>query len=173
MSISATGAFADLFEGCLLGVLVRRAHAAPARHQLLPPQMATHLPTAEERLPDVQLVDAPLLCLHRQVDSSIVFEIWNGIVPQLQQMGLLAEGGRREQEPRLTMVFDRNGWSPRLFRELRAIGIAVVTWIKGPQKQRWPDSAFRKAAIPARHQRQPALVTTHPSLAAEQVAGLL
>ena len=173
---------------------------------------------------------APLLCVHRQVDSSIVSEIWNGIVPQLQQMGLLAEGGQRQQEPRLTLVFDRNGWSPRLFRELRAIGIAVVTWIKGPQKQRWPDSAFRKAAIPvraplgpatlqgqlaerklelgqgcqareirfwigrrlrgtgksgqprqprqlagkpARHQRQPALVTTHPSLAAEQAAGLL
>ena len=78
------------------------------------------------------------------------------IVPQLRQMGLVAEGGEREREPRLTLVFDRDGWSPRLFRELRAIGIAVVTWIKGPQRQRWPDSAFRKAAIPGRAPLGPA-----------------
>ena len=63
----------------------------------------------------------PLLCLHRQVDSSIVSEIWNGIVPQLQQMGLLAEGGMREDEPRLTLVFKRDGWSPRLIPRARAL----------------------------------------------------
>ena len=172
----------------------------------------------------------PLLCLHRQVDAGMVSEIWNGIVPQLRKMGLVGEGGETEQEPHLTLVFDREGWSPRLFRELRAQGIAVVTWIKGPQAERWPDSEFREAAIPLRAplgpatlegqlaerelqlgadcqareirfwidrrlrgtgkggqprkpcelagqpgpgQRQPALLTTHPSLAAEQAAGLL
>lgn len=122
--------------------------------------------------------------------------IWNGIVPQLQQIGLLAKGGQREDEPRLTLVFGRNGWSPRLFRDLRVFAIAVVTWIKGPQQQRWVESAFRKAAIPvraslgpatlegrlaerklvgkpARHKRRSALVTTHPSLAVEQAAGLV
>ena len=174
---------------------------------------------------------APLLCLHRQVDAGMVAEIWNGIVPQLQQMGLVAQGGEtQQQEPRLTLVFDREGWSPRLFRELRAIGIAVVTWIKGAQPERWPDSEFREASIPVRApcgpallegqlaerkldlgagckareirfwidrrlrgtgkggqprkplelagkpgpgQRQPALLTTHPSLAAAPAAGLL
>ena len=136
---------------------------------------------------------APLLCLHRQVDAGMVAEIWNGIVPQLQQMGLVAQGGEtQQQEPCLTLVFDREGWSPRLFRELRAKGIAVVTWIKGAQAERWPDSEFREASIPVRApcgpallegqlaerkpgpgQRQPALLTTHPSLAAAQAAGLL
>ena len=89
---------------------------------------------------------APLLCLHRQIDDGMVSEIWNGMVPQLRQLGLLAGAGA----PRLTLVFDREGWSPRLFRELRALGIAVVTWIKGPQAQRWPDSDFREAVIPVR-----------------------
>ena len=89
---------------------------------------------------------APLLCLHRQIDAGMVSEIWNGIVPQLRQLGLLAGAGA----PRLTLVFDREGWSPRLFRELRALGIAVVTWIKGSQAQRWPDSDFREAVIPVR-----------------------
>ena len=169
---------------------------------------------------------APLLCLHRQIDAGMVSEIWNGIVPQLRQLGLLAGAGA----PRLTLVFDREGWSPRLFRELRALGIAVVTWIKGSQAQRWPDSDFREAVIPVRapggsarlegqlaerpydlgagcqareirfwidrrvrgtgqrgqprkplelagrpgpEQRQPALLTTHPDLTAEQAAGLL
>ena len=172
---------------------------------------------------------APLLCLHRQIDDGMVSEIWNGIVPQLRQLGLLAGAGATAA-PRLTLVFDREGWSPRLFRELRALGIAVVTWIKGPQAQRWPDSDFREAVIPVRapggsarlegqlaerpyalgagcqareirfwidrrvrgtgqrgqprkplelagrpgpDQRQPALLTTHPDLTAEQAAGLL
>ncbi len=147
---------------------------------------------------------APLLCLHRQVDDGLVSEIWNGMVPQLRQLGLLAGAGPTAT-PRLTLVFDREGWSPQLFRELRALGIAVVTWIKGPQAQRWPDSAFREAVIPVRtpggssrlegqlaerpydlgagcqareirfwgDRRQPALLTTHPELAAEQAAGLL
>ena len=101
---------------------------------------------------------APLLCLHRQVDDGMVSEIWNGIVPQLRQLGLLAAEGEPadEQEPRLTLVFDRQGWSPRLFRELRARGIAVVTWIKGAQAERWPDSEFRAAAIPLRGPLGPA-----------------
>ncbi len=92
---------------------------------------------------------APLLCLHRQIDAGMVSEIWNGIVPQLRQLGLLAGAGATAA-PRLTLVFDREGWSPRLFRELRALGIAVVTWIKGSQAQRWPDSDFREAVIPVR-----------------------
>ena len=173
---------------------------------------------------------APLLCLHRQVDDGMVREIWHGIVPQLRQLGLLAEDGGAESEPSLTLVFDREGWSPQLFRELRALGIAVVSWRKGAQGERWPESEFRAAAIPVRTplgaatlegrlaerkvdlggsgevreirfwidrrlrgtgkgggqrqprelggqpgptQRQPALVTTHPSLAAAQAAGLL
>ena len=173
---------------------------------------------------------APLLCLHRPVDDGMVREIWAGIVPQLRQLGLLPEQAGADSEPSLTLVFDREGWSPQLFRELRKVGIAVVSWRKGAQAQRWPQSEFRAAAIPLRTplgeavaegqlaeravelgagcqareirfwierrlrgtgkggqarqarqlagapsdtQRQPALVTTHASLAAEQVAGLL
>ena len=173
---------------------------------------------------------APLLCLHRQVDDGMVREIWSGIVPQLRRLGLLPEQAGADGEPSLTLVFDREGWSPQLFRELRKAGIAVVSWRKGAQAERWPQSEFRAAAIPLRtplgeavaegrlaertvelgagcqareirfwidrrlrgtgkggqprqprqlagapsdRQRQPALVTTHPSLAAAQVAGLL
>ena len=180
---------------------------------------------------------APLLGLHRQVDGGMVRAIWQRIVPQLQQLGLLPAAPDPEAEPVLTPVFDREGWSPQLFHELRAQGVAVVTWIKGPQEERWPASEFAAATIPVRApggpgalegevaerklelefgpdkartvleareirfqadrrlrgqgrngqprkplelagqpregQRQPSVLTTHPSLPAEQVAGLL
>ena len=180
---------------------------------------------------------APLLGLHRQVDGGMVRAIWQRIVPQLQQLGLLPAAPDPEAEPVLTPVFDREGWSPQLFHELRAQGVAVVTWIKGPQEERWPASEFAAATIPVRApggpgalegrvarrklelefgpatartvleareirfradrrlrgqgqhgqphkplelsgqpgkgQRQPAVLTTHPRLPAEQVAGLL
>ena len=91
------------------------------------------------------------------MDDGTVSEIWNGIMPQLRQLGLLAaEGAAQEEEPRPTLVFDRQGWSPRRFRELRARGIAVVTEIEGSQAERWPDSEFREAAIPVRGTLGPA-----------------
>ena len=157
---------------------------------------------------------APLLCLHQQVDPGMVAELRSAIVPQLEALGLLEPWlGAGEQEPRLTLAFDREGWSPQLFAALQARGIACVTWRKGPQQERWLDEEFRAAEIPLRTpfgeeigrgciaeramsllpskvtvreirfwiderqppagRRQPSIVTTHPTMPAEQVAGLL
>ena len=85
-----------------------------------------------------------LLGGHKAVDTSVVAEIQDGI------------------GPRLTLVFDREGWSPALFAELRRRGIAVISWGKGEQAERLPVQEF-----------QPAAITTHPNLSLEQVAGLL
>ncbi len=60
---------------------------------------------------------APLLCVHKALDTSLVAEIRDAIVPRLEQLGLLA-GEADEQRPRLTLVFDREGWSPELFASL-------------------------------------------------------
>ena len=175
---------------------------------------------------------APLLCLHQQVDPGMVAELRSAIVPQLEALGLLEPWlGAGQQEPRLTLAFDREGWSPQLFAALQARGIACVTWRKGPQQERWLDAEFRAAEIPLRTpfgeeigrgclaeramsllpskltvreirfwiderqppagrsgqrrkarsqagkppagRRQPSIVTTHPTMPAEQVAGLL
>ncbi len=155
---------------------------------------------------------APLLCLHRQVDDGMVREIRMRIVPQLQELGLRPDAPDPEAEPVLTLVFDREGWSPQLFHELRAKGVAVVTWIKGPQegqvaerklelefgpakartvleareirfradrrlrgrgKNDKPRKPLQLFGQPGKGQRQPSVLTTHPSLPAEQVAGLL
>ena len=151
-------------------------------------------------------------------------------MPQLEDWGLAGTDPASEQEPGLTLVFDRAGWSPALFAELRRKGIAVISWHKGAQPEQWPRAEFqaRRFAVPGplgavqlegwaaerkldlgkhgklreirfwierrrpqtgrsgqprkpleRHgepgpgQRQPALVTTHPSLPLEELAGLL
>ena len=53
---------------------------------------------------------APLLCLHRQVDDGMVREIWQRIVPQLEELGLVPQEPVPAAEPLLTLVFDREGW---------------------------------------------------------------
>ena len=93
---------------------------------------------------------APLLCIHKQVDPKMVAEIRHGIVPQLEALGLLAPTAGAAAEPRLTLVFDREGWSPQLFRWLAAKGIACITWRKGAQTERWPDSEFRPERVTVR-----------------------
>ena len=80
-----------------------------------------------------------------------VAELRSAIVPQLEGLGLLEpRPGAGELEPRLTLAFDREGWSPQLFAQLQARGIACVTWRKGPQQERWLDAEFRAAEIPLR-----------------------
>jgi hypothetical protein len=48
----------------------------------------------------------------------------------------LAPAGRR-----LTVLFDRGGWSPRLFARLSALGVDVITYRKGKRRQ-LPRSQF-------------------------------
>ena len=56
---------------------------------------------------------APLLCLHKQVDPGMVAELRSAIVPQLEALGLLEPWlGAGQQEPRLTLAFDREGSVP-------------------------------------------------------------
>ena len=66
------------------------------------------------------------------------------IVPRLESRGLLGPW-QEGDPPRLTVAFDREGWSPALFAGLRAQGIAVPSWVKGAQEERWPDAAFAPA----------------------------
>lgn len=42
----------------------------------------------------------------------------------------------------LTIVFDRGGWSAKLFARLRALGVHILTYRKG-NKEKLPQSAFR------------------------------
>ena len=94
-----------------------------------------------------QLGGAPLLCVHKGVSGAVAAEIREGIVPRLEELGL-AGAGADPDRPQLTLVFDRNGWSPPLITALQKRGIAVISWCKGEQAERWPENEFQQRSIP-------------------------
>jgi len=55
---------------------------------------------------------------------------------------ILPEVRRLVGERRVTVVFDREGWSPKFFRELSVQGFDVLTYRKGAYTA-WPVRAFR------------------------------
>ena len=50
--------------------------------------------------------------------------------------------------PALTLVFDREGWSPDLFKRLARRGIACITWHKNFTGEDWPQEDFRTLEVP-------------------------
>ena len=96
---------------------------------------------------------SPLLCLHKGLDPKMVKALEGDIVPQLAALGVLPADAPdltvpEPGKPALTLVFDREGWSPALFRRLAQRGIAVITWHKGFKGEDWPAAAFHRLAVP-------------------------
>ena len=153
----------------------------------------------------------PLLCVHKPLDPKMVKALEHDIVPQLEALGVLPEHAPdltvpNSGAPALTLVFDREGWSPAVFRRLARRGLAVITWHKNFKGPPWPESDFREVDTPLfgpahthasrvvlaekpvelsnaltvrqirrrlDNGRQVALITTHPTMTMEQVAGAM
>lgn len=153
----------------------------------------------------------PFLCVHKKLDYGMVKAIEGDVVGELGSLGVLdgavdITGEDRSVEPVITMVFDREGWSPDLFRRLARRGIACITWHKNFKGKDWPEEEFEKVSVavygPAQNRssevrlaeksislknglevrqirrlldngRQVPLVTTHPSMSTEEVAGAM
>ena len=87
----------------------------------------------------------PLLCVPLQVDPGLVQAVESEVLPELDAAGLerrrsdLTAGGG---EPDVTLVFDREGWSPEQFLRLAREGVACITWRKGAAGPDWPASEF-------------------------------
>ena len=95
----------------------------------------------------------PLLCLHQALDPKLIKAIEQDVVPQLQQLGVMPEAPpdltRPEAgAPALTLVFDREGWSPDLFKRLARRGIACITWHKNFKGEDWPEEDFHPLEVP-------------------------
>ena len=95
----------------------------------------------------------PLLCLHKTLDPKMVGAIEADVVPALQDLGIvdaqapdLTAGA--PGHPALTLVFDREGWSPDLFRRLARRGIACLTWHKNFSGENWPVEDFSAVSVP-------------------------
>ena len=95
----------------------------------------------------------PLLCVHKDLDPRMTQALEYDILPALAALGLPGPAApdltvARDAAPALTLVFDREGWSPALFARLARRGIAVITWHKGFRGEDWPEPAFRTVAVP-------------------------
>ena len=111
---------------------------------------------------------APFLCLHQEVDPGMVRILRETILPELREMGVLpAEAD--PAAPALTLVFDREGWSPALFRHLASCGIACITWRKGRKQPDWPADEFSQHAVPL---HGPGGMREAPALLAERTVTL-
>ena len=95
----------------------------------------------------------PFLCLNKALDPTLTHALEKDILPSLEALGVLGPDAPDltlpdAGEPALTLVFDREGWSPALFRRLARRGVAVVTWHKGFKGEAWPEADFRTATVP-------------------------
>ncbi len=95
----------------------------------------------------------PLLCLHKPLDPKMVAAIEADVVPALQELGIVGAGApdltaEHPGQPALTLVFDREGWSPDLFRRLARRGVACLTWHKNFRGEDWPAEDFGAMTVP-------------------------
>ena len=87
---------------------------------------------------------APFFVLTQPVNPGLIAVLRQSIVPRL-----LAEAPQPSVEalaadlllPRFTLIFDREGYSPDFFAELKAQRIAILTYHKYPG-EKWPASEF-------------------------------
>jgi hypothetical protein len=80
---------------------------------------------------------APILIVTQPINSGLIAALRTDLVPQLLAMMPTAPAGA----PRFTVVFDREGYSPELFSELKAHDIAILTYHKFPSEP-WPQAEF-------------------------------
>ena len=91
---------------------------------------------------------APLLCLHKALDPKLVKALEHDVVPHLVELGVVPQAAPdltkpQARAPALTLVFDREGWSPDLFQRLARRGVACITWHKNFKGEDWPPADFR------------------------------
>jgi transposase-like protein len=87
---------------------------------------------------------APFFVLTQPVNPGLIAVLRQHIVPRL-----VAEAPQPDAEvleadallPRLTLIFDREGYSPDFFAELKAQRIAILTYHKFPG-EKWPAAEF-------------------------------
>jgi len=93
----------------------------------------------------------PFLYVNKEVDPGLIATLRQDVVPWLEKLvPKSAEQVQRLAADPLahwfTLVFDREGFSPDLFKELRAKRIAILTYRKFA-KEDWPVQEFRSYQV--------------------------
>jgi hypothetical protein len=135
-------------SGAALGFLYVDGHVRVYHgKRVLPKAHVTQMRIAMPATTDYWINDAkgePLFVVTAQANA--------GMVKMLPP--LLAEMRKLIGERRVTIVFDRGGWSPRLFQKILAAGFDVLTYRKG-HSPRVPEAQFhdRSATLDGRKVR--------------------
>lgn len=74
----------------------------------------------------------PLFFVTTEANNSLLSTIEDHIIPELKRLS---------KKQRVTMVFDREGWSPDRFLKWRDSGVDVLTYRKGKYEP-WPEDCF-------------------------------
>jgi hypothetical protein len=96
---------------------------------------------------DTWLHDAdggPLLVVTSEMNAGLT-QVLEAIVSEAKA---LVPAGQR-----LTVLFDRGGWSPRLFARLNALGVNIITYRKG-KRRLLPRSQFSEYKVPEDGQKK-------------------
>lgn len=93
----------------------------------------------------------PFFYVNQAVDPGLIATLRTELVPWLEAHAPLSDEQRQRlaadaRQPRFTLIFDREGYSPEFFSELEKQRIAVVTYHKFPGPD-WPAAEFAARAV--------------------------
>ncbi len=94
----------------------------------------------------------PFFYVNQEVDHGLVQALRGDVLPWLEaNVPLSAEHQQRmaadPREPRFTVIFDREGYSPDLFLELQQQRIAALTYHRYPEGEDWRADEFQEQAV--------------------------
>ena len=75
----------------------------------------------------------PLFFVTAQANDSLLSMLEKEVIPKLQELA--------GKDRRVTLVFDREGWSPKSFHRWYKAGIDIITYRKG-KYDAWPEDCF-------------------------------
>jgi hypothetical protein len=98
----------------------------------------------------VNALDGEPFCYFNQaVDHGLVQALRGDVLPWLEaNVPVSAEHRRRmAEDPRFTVIFDREGYSPDLFRELQQQRIAALSYHRYPDGEDWRAEEFQEQTV--------------------------
>ena len=141
----------------------------------------------------------PVMMVMGELTEKLQTAIEHLIIPQLQQTNLLSARTPDDQQPRCTFIFDREAYEPAFFHRLwTEYKIAIITYRKNV-KDTWSENSFKSSTVSVLQQpvnmylceaetelgsylfreirrlgkdgHQTSIVTTHPTLETNLIAG--
>jgi transposase len=131
-----------------VGVLYVDGHVRPyhGRKHNLPKAHVARRRLAMDATTDFWVHDThaePLFVVTAEANNSLLSMLKGRILPKVRE---LVGKGRR-----VTVIFDREGWSPKSFEEMVGDDFDVTTYRKGKQEP-WPEAEFSTRSVQRGHQ---------------------